>query len=230
MPIGVIINCLAVLFGGLIGSGLGKHIPQRLKTSLPILFGFVAITMGIMKIPSTHHITLVTLSVLLGSLLGEVLQIDAWLCRGTRRLSRLRAEGSSADADAETSQLIVLAFVTFCASGTGIFGALEEGMSGDASILLSKAGLDFCTALLFASVAGRGICFLSIPQAALMLLLFFSGGALGPLLPEATKLAFLSVGGVITLMNGCAMAKISEMKPANAIPALVLVVVLSFVM
>lgn len=228
MPIGVMMNCMSVLLGGLIGSGLGKHIPERLRSSLPIVFGFVAISMGVMKIPSTDQISLVTLSVLLGTTLGEILQIDARLRRIAESLVR-RSTSTGAENAEEASRLIVLAMVTFCMSGTGIFGALEEGVSGDAAILLSKSGLDFFTAILFASVAGKTIGLLSIPQAVLMLLLFLCGGAISPMLSEHTKAAFLSVGGVITLMNGCAMAKIADIRPANAIPSLVLVFIFSIV-
>lgn len=50
MPIGVLTNCAAVLFGGLLGTGLGKILPQNLKDNLPTLFGYCSIAIGINSI------------------------------------------------------------------------------------------------------------------------------------------------------------------------------------
>lgn len=215
MPVGVIIDSLCVLAGGLVGRAAARIVPSRLKTSLITLFGFVAVTMGIMKIVKGTNLTAVTLSVVLGGILGEWIDIDRWLRRGAQRISARFAK-----ADDEATGLIVMAVVAFCASGTGIFGAMEEGFAGDASVLLSKAGLDFFTAVIFSTVAGRVIAWISVPQFALLLGVFFVGGLLAPHMSSGMRDTFLAVGGVITLMNGCGMANISPIRAANVIPAL----------
>lgn len=223
MPIGVICNSMGVLLGGLLGCRLGDRIPERIRHSLPAVLGFVAITMGIIKIVTTQSMLAVTLSVLFGTLIGEALCIDGFFrSRAVKTLKRVDPVRGKEGAD-----LLVLAFVAFCLSGTGIFGALEEGLSGDSSILLSKAALDFITAILFASVAGPSIALLGLAQGAILIVLYLAGGLVAPLLSPATVSNFLSVGGVLTAMNGCAMAEISDIRPANTMPALVLVFILS---
>ena len=47
MPIGVIVNCISVLAGGVIGSALGHVLPNSLKEHLPTLFGMCSIAIGI---------------------------------------------------------------------------------------------------------------------------------------------------------------------------------------
>lgn len=222
MPVGVLVNCLCVLAGGLLGQILRRCITPRLRASLPVLFGFVAVSMGIMKIGSTNEVLPVTLSVLLGGVIGEVVNIDARFRCAARRIAGLLGSGASE----ETVEYLVLGIVAFCVSGTGIYGALVEGFSGDSAILLSKAGLDFFTALLFASIAGVSIAALCVPQAIIMLLCFCISGIVFPTLSEATRACFLSVGGVLTMMNGFAVAKLAPIKPANVLPALLLVLFL----
>ena len=52
--------------------------------------------------------------------------------------------GPSEEADpAAYQQLMITMIILFCASGTGIYGAVISGISSDHSILISKAILDF---------------------------------------------------------------------------------------
>lgn len=224
MPVGIIINSLCVLLGGLAGGLLQKRVPPKLQASLPTVFGFVAITMGVIKIAEGSNLLVVTLSLLVGCIVGECLDIDSQLhTLATKAVRALPAQRGNDEA----AGILVLGIVAFCMSGTGFFGALTEGFSGDSSILFSKAGLDFFTAMIFASLAGFSVAALCIPQAVLMLALFGLSSLLYPLMTAQTTACFLAVGGAITLMNGCMMAKISSIKAANALPSLIIVIVLA---
>ena len=68
LPIGVLTNCAAVLFGGLLGTGLGKILPQNLKDNLPTLFGYCSIAIGINSIIKASGMTAVVLAILVGFL------------------------------------------------------------------------------------------------------------------------------------------------------------------
>lgn len=67
---------------------------------------------------------------------------------------------------------MVTATVLFCASGTGIYGSLDEGMSGDITILVSKSILDFFTAAIFAASLGYAVSIIAIPQFIIFFILF----------------------------------------------------------
>lgn len=223
IPAGVIVNSISIFFGGLIGSLIGGRIPSHFKQSMPTAFGFVAMVMGIVKVASTQSLLVVTLSILFGTLIGEWAQLD----KRIRTWAGARIKRFSSDNSTEALELFMIACVIFCASGTGIFGAMEERFTGDASILLSKSALDFFSAILFASTVGFSIALLSIPQVIIMLLLFFTAGLVSPWLSEAVKLNFMAVGGVITMMSGFSMANLSSIKPINSIPSLVVVMLIS---
>jgi hypothetical protein len=68
--------------------------------------------------------------------------------------------------------LMITAIVLFCASGTGIYGTLTSGMTGDHSILLAKSVLDFFTAMIFACQLKKAVMLIGIPQLVIMLMLF----------------------------------------------------------
>ncbi|MHC1734494.1 MAG: DUF554 domain-containing protein [Erysipelotrichaceae bacterium] len=227
MPYGVIVDSMAVLMGGLIGGFAGERISKSLKVELPIVFGFAAISMGVLKITETNNLTLVILSLILGSILGSLMQIERFLEKGAKFILG-KVKGFNDDED-RYQELFVLGLIAFCVSGTGIFGALREGFIADSSILLSKSVLDFFTAMIFASIVGYSISLISIPQFIILSLFFYGAHLIAPYLSTTVLGNFSAVGGIITLMMGFKMANIAKSKAANAIPALLIVVVLSLI-
>ena len=154
MPVGMITNVLALFIGGLLGGFLGKKISPELKTSLNNIFGFCAMAIGVTLIVKLSALSAVVLAVVLGTLLGEVLKlesrVDGLVCKAAPKLLK----GKQVD-EAFVNTFCAVAII-FCCSGTGWYGALTEGFTGDGSILLTKSILDFFTALIFAAVRGQG--------------------------------------------------------------------------
>lgn len=225
MPIGIIINALSVLIGGLIGGFAGDKIPERLRNSLPTVFGFAAISMGILKVVDTKNLTVVILSLILGAIVGELIDLEHRL----ERISKwaIRKVGGKKETSKLAIELLVMAMVAFCVSGTGIFGALEEGFTGDPSILLSKSILDFSTAVIFSSLVGYSIALVSLPQIIILSLVYVCAGFISPLMSPTVLGNFLAVGGIVTIMIGAQMSKMAKVKAANAIPAIAIVIILS---
>ena len=122
---------------------------------------------------------------------------------------------------------LVSIIVLFCASGTGIFGALESGMTGDHTVLLTKSILDFFTAAIFAANFGMIVGTICVPQMILLLLLFFSSSLILPVTTDAMRADFTACGGVLMLATGFRIAGIKSFPIANMLPAMVLVMPLS---
>ena len=116
---------------------------------------------------------------------------------------------------------IATVMVLFCFSGTGWYGALFEGMTGDGSILITKAILDGITACIFAALLGRIVPCLGLPQLLLMLLLFFIAEPVSPFITDSMTADFSAIGGIITLCAGLRMTRIkTDIKVLNLLPAL----------
>ncbi len=223
MPIGIIIDSSAVVIGGLIGAFMGSKLPKRVLDELPIIFGLSAIAMGITLIVKLENLTPVILSLILGAIFGEALRLEFGLTNLITKIVETAEHGHDNKTD-----ILITAIVLFCFSGSGIFGALNEGFTGENSIMITKAILDFFTAVTFGATVGYLVSLIAIPQLIFGLLLFFSAEFIVPLLNIGMLADFKACGGIITLAVGLKLAKIKEFKIINILPAIVLVIPLSY--
>lgn len=226
MPIGIIANVSAVFLGGLIGGAIRKKLPETLRENLPTVFAFCAMAIGFPLVGKADALVVVVTSLILGYIVGEALRLETGIHRCVERSYRKVFKSKSIDDQYIKNFLPVI--VMFCASGTGLFGAMQEGFTGDASILLAKSILDFFTAIIFGASLDYFVAFVCIPQAALLFLLFFSAKAIMPAVSAATINNFSAVGGIISVMAGFRLAKLKEVQIINILPALLLVFPLSF--
>lgn len=229
--IGPIINGAAIIVGGLIGASVGKTIPARVREALPMTFGCAAIGIGVALITKIHTIPAVVLALLVGSLIGELLQLE----RGIEKLSlklRLFFDKPNAKQPLITShedfiEKYVALVVLFCASGMGIFGALTEGISADPSLLIAKAFLDFFTAIIFAITLGYAVSLIAIPQFLIQAALFLLASVIQPLISDSMFADFSACGGIIMLATGFRICNIKLFPVANMLFALIIVMPIS---
>lgn len=219
MPIGVLTNCLAVFLGGVLGTALKNLLTENLKTDLPAMFGLCAIGVGINSIIKASGMTAVVLATLVGFSIGSLLKVEervqsffSWL------VHTLHLGGKDIDMD-----LYITVVALFCCSGFGWYGALTEGITGDPSLLLSKAVLDAFTALIFACALGFALCVIAVPQLLIMLAVFGAGAALAPFLTPAMFADLSACGGILTFAAGLRVAKIKAVPVVNMMPALILI-------
>lgn len=220
MPIGCIINSLAVALGGVLGAAFGKYLPERVRESLPNVFGFSSMLIGVTLMIGVHSLSAVILSLIVGTILGELCRIERRIDQGLRWAQTKVLRGANMTAEQMNSLLSVL--VLFCASGTGVFGALNEGMTGDGSVLLAKTILDLPTAAIFATSLGLIVAAIAIPQCIIFMLLFFSAGLIVPVMSPTMIADFSAVGGVLTFIAGFRILGIKQVRLTNMLPALLL--------
>lgn len=231
VPIGVIINALSVLLGGLIGAFLGDKIPERVRKALPLTFGAASMAMGISLIVKMDTMPAVILSLILGSSIGELIKLEKgieWCADRIRKpIENMFSSKGNIHNQKEFMEKFVSIVVLFCASGTGIFGALNEGMTGDHSVLIAKSFLDFFTAGIFAAALGYIVLTICVPQFIVLICLFFSASLILPMTTPAMVGDFTACGGIIMLATGFRISGIKAFPIANMLPALVLVMPIS---
>lgn len=228
MPIGIIINSLCVLAGGIIGSILKNHLSEALKETMLKIFAFAAITLGITSIMHVESTTIVISAFIFGTIIGELLKIDDWIKRIIQKLLSKYSRKKDTNNDLIVYE-IVIAITIFCFSGTGIFGALLEGMNGDSSILITKSILDLFTAIIFATSIGMAVSLISIPQMFIYLSLFFLAGLIQPIMVGDMMENFIAMGGIIILVLGFQLLDIIKIKVVNVIPSLLLVILITYI-
>ena len=235
MIIGPYINALAIISGAVIGSMLGGRIPERLRTNLTLIFGLCSMGMGIVMVAKTTNMPAMILSVLLGTILGELLLLE----HGINKLAS-SAKGlvekmfpdtpSSMHSQEEFLSKFVAIVILFSFSGTGIFGAMNEGMTGDfdiLDILIVKSFLDFFTAMIFATSLGISVASIFVPQTLVQVILAYSAVLIIPFVTPEMRGDFAAVGGMLMIAAGFRICNIQMFHVANMLPALFLAMPIS---
>ncbi|MDY0244711.1 MAG: DUF554 domain-containing protein [Sphaerochaeta sp.] len=215
IPYGILVNSSVIILGGLLGILLKKHISENILDTLPPIFGLSALGIGITSTIKMETLSVVILSLIIGTIVGELSKLELQSNYLLRKMGRLCLE--------ENRELFLTLVVLFCASGTGIFGSLNAGMTGDHSILYAKSILDFFTAFSFATVIGIAIIVITIPQFIVQYLLFLIALLFLDQVSQSTLANFQAVGGLITVGIGLNILKITKLKVINMIPGLLMV-------
>jgi len=219
MPIGVIVNTLSIAVGGIAGALWGSRLSREFKEKLNLVFGVCALGIGITSIVLMSNLPAVILSLILGTILGSVIHLGALIERGGGKLAKLfPGKGGQQD-----TALLVTTIVLFCASGSGIYGSIVSGISGDHSILLAKSILDLFTAMIFACSLGMVVSAVAIPQFVIFLSLYLLAQVIFPLTTPSMINDFKACGGLILLATGLRIAKIKDFPIADMIPAMLIV-------
>ena len=232
MPVGIIINSFAILLGGIVGGFAGHKIPSEIKSQLNLIFGLSAMMLGITSIGLVKNISAVILSMIIGTIVGISCKVGLRINQLGQLLERPVARFSSGG-HGELSQeefltQLVTVIVLFCFSGTGIYGSLDSGMTGDHSILIAKSILDFFTAAIFACNVGYVVSLVAVPQFITFFSLYLFGTQILPLTNPAMLADFRACGGMIMLATGFRIIKVKMFPVADMIPAMFIVMPISW--
>ncbi|MDH2926530.1 DUF554 domain-containing protein [Lonepinella koalarum] len=224
MIIGPYINSVTIILGGLIGAYLGGKIPERLRNNLTLLFGLCSVAMGVVMLSRVSSMPAMIFSLLIGTIVGEILSIEHLINRistiAKKMIERLFPQQKNEQSQEAFLQTFVGLMILFSFSGTGIFGAMHEGLVGDSSILIIKSSLDFFTAIIFATTLGISVCIICIPQITLQLILAYLAVIILPLITPEMKADFGGVGGAIMIATGLRICNIRMFSVANMLPSL----------
>ncbi len=233
--LGTIINCAAILAGGLLGLLFGKFMNDRLQDGLTKACGisvlFIGIAGAMEKMLSVEDTSLTSGGTMLlvgclalGALAGELLNIEAaferfgdWLKRKTGNAK----DGGFVDA-------FVTASFTVCIGAMAIVGAIEDGISGNWSILGAKAILDLIIIMVMACAMGKGCIFSAIPVGILQGGVTILAKLLQPLMTEAALWNLSMVGSVLIFCVGINLVWGKTVRVANLLPAVVFAIAASF--
>lgn len=232
MPTGVIINALSVAVGGVIGALIGHKLPGRLNAELTKIFGICSMGMGVSAVGLMKNMPAVIFAVIIGTAIGLAVDLGGIINSGAacmeRPVRKLFPNKNKTLSKEEYMSMLVTVIVLFCASGTGIYGSLDSGMSGDHTILISKSILDFFTAMIFGGTLGMVIAAIAIPQCIIFLIIFAAAKFIFPLTTPNMIADFKACGGFLLLATGFRIAKIHDFPVADMIPAMVLVMPVSW--
>ncbi len=225
--IGPLVNGAGIVLGSLAGAALGQKIPENIKERLPMVFGCAAMSIGISMIVKVQTVPAVVLALLTGAILGEILHIENGIehlaGKGKTLVDRFVPGPVHGISHEEFTERFVAMLILFGVSGMGIFGAMQEGMSGDPSLLIAKTFLDFFTAIIFAASLGVSLAIAVVPQMIVQVSLYFGAGFIMPLTTEVMLADFSALGGIIMLATGFRMLGLVPFPLSNMLPGLILI-------
>ncbi len=219
---GTIINIFTVLTGGTLGMFFGARLPERLRQTVTGGMGLFTAAIGMQMFLKTGNPLIVLGSVLIGALLGEWWRIEDGLQSLGRALEQRFARGEDAEASSRFVRGFLVSSLLFCVGPMTILGSIQDGLTGDYSLLAVKSVLDGFAALAFASTLGVGVLFSTL------VILVYQGGIsllaaqLSAIVTEPMMIEMTAAGGV--LLIGLAISSLLEIKPlrvGNFLPALV---------
>jgi uncharacterized protein len=229
--LGTIVNVIAILVGSLIGILIKGGLKQRFKETIMNALGLAVMFIGIsgalkgiytVKENSldTNYIMLMTVSLALGAFLGELINIEEKLEKSGEFIrTRLNVKG-------EKGQHFVDGFVDssllFCVGAMAIIGSLQDGLSGNPSMLIAKGFIDGVVAIFFASTLGIGVFFSAIPIAIYQGGITLSARFIGPFLTDQLISNISFIGSILIFGIGINMIFGKKIKCGNILPAVLI--------
>ena len=222
---GTIVNSAAVLVGGLLGLLLRQGLSKRIEEIAMKLLGLSVFLVGLegtlsamMTVDGEGRLTasgslLLIVSLLVGGVLGTGLDIDGVLQRGGRLVEQRLGREGFARGFVNTSLIV-------CVGAMAVIGALNDGLTGDSSVLFVKAAMDFVIAVVLASTLGFGVPFAFLPVLVYQGAITLAAGWLAPVVTGTLLDGICMVGYAIVVLIGTNFLGWTNIPTANLLPAL----------
>lgn len=217
--LGVIVNMLAAIVGGTLGTLFKKGIPEKITNGIMIAVGLCVVYIGIDGALKGENTLVLIISMLIGTAIGSLIDIDDKI----NRLGKwVEGKFNKGEKKVSIAEGFVTSTLLFCVGSMTVVGSLNAGLLGDNQMLYTKSLLDLISGTMIAASCGIGVVFSAVPilifQGGIVLLAELLSGVLTtPAINEMT-----CVGSVIIIALGLNLVGISKFKVANFMPAIIL--------
>lgn len=217
--LGTYVNAIVVVIGAFIGLLIKNGLSEKVKTTVIHSVGlatlFIGLTTTISNMMDGGEPILFIVSLVIGSMIGEKIDIDLRLNHLGQFLERKVGNGEHSIAKG-----FVSASLLFCVGTMTILGSLESGLRGNHDILFAKSVLDGTMAIILTSSLGIGVFFsagsILIYQGAITLMSSF----IEPYLSAEILREISIIGGILIFSLGFNILEIKKIKTANMLPAI----------
>lgn len=224
---GVIINTFAVIVGSMVGLFLKKGIPNNIKDIVMKGLALCTMYIGIMGTLEGKNTLVLILSVVIGAIIGQVLDLDKKLNEFAAKLEkRFRKTGDKSS----IAEGFVTASLLFCVGAMTIVGSLRAGLTGDYEMLMTKSTLDLISSCIFASALGIGVLFSAIFVITFEGAIVLFAQHLSPYLGDYVIAEMTCAGSLLIIALGFNILGITQLKVMNYLPAIFMPIILCMFM
>ena len=221
---GTIINTLLVILGAIIGRFL-HNIPERMKETIMYGIGIAVVVIGIQMTFASTEIIIVIISIVVGAVLGEWIDLDAkvnnlgkWI---EIKLPARKAAGSN------VAQGFVTATLIFVVGSMAIIGAIDSGIRNNHDVLIAKGIIDGFTAVILSSTLGIGVLFSAVPVFLYQGTIAMLSTQISKFVPDDLLSFFISemtaTGGLMIIGIGMNLIGLTKIRVANLVPGILVV-------
>lgn len=229
MLVGTLVNTATVVAGSLIGLFLGNILPERLRDTVMKGLGLCTLFIGITGMLGGENALITIISIAVGAIVGELCDLDGHLNHFAGRLEKRFQKTGGKTSLAEG---FVTASLVFCVGAMTIVGALNDGLTGDHTMLFTKATLDFVSSMIFASSLGVGVLMAAVAVFAIEGGIACLASLVAPVLQQnASVIPEMTVVGSVLIMGlGLNLIGVTKLKVMNYVPAIFLPILLCMFM
>lgn len=225
--LGTIINTAAVVAGGLLGLMLKNGIAKKFEKILMQGLGLATIFIGaggVLKYMlvledgnlTTRGTMLLIFSLVIGCILGQLLDLEAKMEKlGIKLKTAVKMQHDNRFVEGFVTTSLII-----CVGAMAIVGAMEDGLSGDFSMLTAKSMLDFALVAILASTYGVGAVFSAIPIFVYQGAITVIAAIFGTFIPDALIAQLSFVGSSLIFCVGVNLVREKTFQVANMLPAL----------
>lgn len=223
--LGTLVNFSAIIVGSIIGMLFKNGIPEKISITIMHGLSLCIIFIGISGAIKGSNILLIIISLVIGGLIGELVDLDNLLLKlGNIIEGRFKRKGTKISEGFITSSLL------FCVGSMAIVGALESGLEGNHKILFAKSILDGIASIIFASSLGIGVTLSSFSVLIYQGAITLAASLLKGILIQSVVTDMTAVGSLLIMGLGFNMLNITKIKVANLLPAVFIPIIYQFIL
>ena len=213
---GTIVNSAAIVAGSIAGLLLGKFIPERFSDAMEKGAALCVLYIGVDGMLAGENTLVAILSISIGAILGELLQLDEHMHQlGDWVERKFGGKGSKTS----LSDGFVTASLLFCVGAMAIMGALDSGLTGDHATLYAKSTLDGITSIVYGSTMGAGVALSGVAVLLYQGLITLCASFIAPFLSEVVIAEMKCVGSLLIIGLSFNMLGMTKIKVMNYVPA-----------
>jgi hypothetical protein len=219
--IGTLINAATIVVASIAGIAIGSRMGENLRKSLMNALGLPVMLIGLSMALKMENFLIITASIMLGTATGELVKIETHLENFGKRVEERFKGGRFAEG-------FVTSTLLYCVGSMAIVGPIQEGLTGDYSILLAKSMLDGVASIALASTLGIGVAFSSISVLIYQGVFTSLASFISPYMSEHVVNELTATGGLLIFAIGINLLEIRKIRVGNMLPSLLFAPVLAF--
>lgn len=219
-PLSATVNAVAVVIGSVLGMLAGKFLKEDTRTAIFTANGLATLAIGTGMALKTGNAVIMVMAIVSGVVVGELLRLEDRLNAAVERFQkRLHVVSGSRWAEG-----FITAFLIYCVGPMTIIGSIQEGMTGNGTLIYTKSILDLVVSISLAAALGSGVAFSAIPLFIVQCSLTLLGSVLGFLMQPYILNELTAAGGLMVIAISINLLGLKKIKLANFLPGLVFAV------